>query len=71
MTREFSYHYHHADFAVAGRDGEVLPGMIHYVESCTSTAGDVEGVKQEQQVPITQSGFEVPGQLPFDECLLS
>lgn len=70
MTGEYPYLYHHADYAVAGYDGIILPGMTLCVESYIGAEGGKEGVKLEQQVLITETGIELLSQFPFEEELL-
>lgn len=70
MTGEYPYLYHRADFADAGYDGELLPGMTICVESYIGEDGGKEGVKLEQQVLITETGIELLSLFPFEEDLL-
>jgi len=70
MTGEYPYLYHRADFADAGYDGEILPGMTLCVESYIGEENGTEGVKLEQQVLITESGTELLSQFPFEDNLL-
>ena len=70
MTGEYPYLYHRADFADAGYDGEILPGMTLCVESYIGEQGDHEGVKLEQQVLITETGVELLSEFPLEEALL-
>lgn len=71
MTGEYPYLYHRADFPDAGYDGVVLPGMTLCVESYIGAEGGEEGVKLEQQVLITEDGYEALSQFPFEEALLA
>lgn len=71
MTGEYPYLYHRADFPDAGYDGVVLPGMTLCVESYIGAEGGEEGVKLEQQVLITEDGYETLSQFPFEEALLA
>ena len=70
MTGEYPYLYHHADFADAGYDGVIEPGMTLCVESYIGADGGDEGVKLEQQVLVTDTGTELMSQYPFDDGLL-
>lgn len=70
MTGEYPYLYHHADFATAGYDGEILPGMTLCVESYIGEDGGREGVKLEQQLLMTETGIEVLSEFPFEDDLL-
>ncbi len=71
MTGEYPYLYHHSDYADAGYDGEILPGMTLCVESFIGRQGGVDGVKLEQQVLITETGVELLSEFPFEESLLA
>ena len=71
MTGEYPYLYHSADFAEAGYDGVIEPGMTLCVEAYIGTEGGGEGVKLEQQVLVTDSGVELLSDFPFEETLLS
>ena len=70
MTGEYPYLYHRADFADAGYDGIILPGMTICVESYIGDEGGHEGVKLEEQVLITDHGTELLSRFPFEEDLL-
>ncbi len=70
MTGEYPYLYHHADFADAGYDGVIEPGMVLCVESFIGAVDGAEGVKLEQQILVTDRGTELLSQLPFEEALL-
>lgn len=71
MTGEYPYLYHRADFAAAGYDGEIEPGMTLCVESYIGAEGGAEGVKLEQQVLITETGIELLSEFPFEDALLA
>ncbi|WP_169568239.1 M24 family metallopeptidase [Sneathiella limimaris] len=70
MTGEYPYLYHHRDFADAGYDGVVEPGMTLCVESYIGATGGREGVKLEQQLLITETGTELLSLFPFEEDLM-
>jgi Xaa-Pro aminopeptidase len=70
MTGEYPYLYHRADFAEAGYDGVVEPGMTLCVESYIGDENGAEGVKLEQQVLVTDTGVELLSRFPFEEDLL-
>ena len=70
MTGEYPYLYHHGDFADAGYDGIIEPGMTICVESYIGEENGAEGVKLEQQVLITETGVELLSRFPFEEALL-
>ena len=52
-------------------DGVLVPGMVLCVEAYIGEVGGTEGVKLENQVAITEDGYEVLTHYPFDERLLS
>ncbi|MEO1331120.1 MAG: Xaa-Pro peptidase family protein, partial [Pseudomonadota bacterium] len=56
MTGEYPYLYHRADYAEAGYDGVIEPGMTLCVESFIGEEGHGEGVKLEQQILVTGTG---------------
>lgn len=70
MTGEYPYLYHRADFADAGYDGVVEPGMTLCVESYIGVPDGKEGVKLEQQILVTDSGIELLSLFPFEDDLL-
>jgi Xaa-Pro dipeptidase len=70
MTGEYPYLYHHADFAAAGYDGLIEPGMTLCVESFIGAQDGKEGVKLEQQILVTETGTELLSEFPFEESLL-
>lgn len=70
MTGEYPYLYHWTDYADAGYEGEIVPGMTLCVESYIGADGGGEGVKLEQQILVTQTGVEVMSAYPFDDGLL-
>jgi len=71
MTGEYPYLYHRADFADAGYDGVIEPGMTLCVESYIGEEGGAEGVKLEQQLLVTETGTELLSRFPFEEDLLA
>jgi Xaa-Pro aminopeptidase len=70
MTGEYPYLYHRLDYASAGYDGILMPGMTICVEGYIGEQGGREGVKLEQQCLITQTGVEVLSRFPFERALL-
>lgn len=70
MTGEYPYLYHADDFAEAGYDGEILPGMTLCVESYIGEENGSQGVKLEQQVLITETGVELLSTFPFEADLM-
>ena len=71
MTGEYPYLYHHRDFAEAGYDGVIEPGMTICVESYIGEQDGAEGVKLEQQILVTESGNELLSRFPFEDDLLA
>lgn len=51
-------------------DGTLQPGMVICVESYMGEVGERDGVKLEQQVLVTESGYEMLTDFPFDAGLL-
>ena len=54
------------DFAAHGYDGTIEAGMVLCVEAYVGEAGGKNGVKLEDQVLITESGFENMTKYPFE-----
>jgi len=54
----------------AGYDGELEPGMTICVESYMGEVGGDEGVKLEQQILVTDKGYELLSTFPFETELL-
>lgn len=52
------------------QDGVLLPGMTVCVESYTGEVARPEGVKLEEQVLITESGYEIMSHFPLEALLL-
>ena len=50
-------------------DGELVPGMTMCVESYVGEEGGREGIKLEQQVLITDTGYKLLSTFPFEETL--
>ncbi len=59
MTGEYPCLYHRADFADAGYDGVIEPGMTICVESYIGEEGGNEGIKLEEHCLVTETGLEV------------
>jgi Xaa-Pro aminopeptidase len=71
MTGEYPYLYHRADYADAGYNGIIEPGMTLCVESFIGEKDGAEGVKLEQQVLITERGNRLMSRFPFEDELLA
>lgn len=70
MTGEYPYILYKDDFDAGGYDGVIEPGMVLCVESFIGAGDGGEGVKLEQQVEVTDSGYELMSAFPFEEGLL-
>ena len=70
MTGEYPYLYHRADYADAGYDGVIEPGMTLCVESYIGEKDGSEGVKLEQQILVTEGGNKLMSRFPFEAELL-
>jgi Xaa-Pro dipeptidase len=57
-------------FDKTSEDGEVVPGMTLCVESYVGEAGGADGVKLEEQVLVTDTGYRVLSSYSFDPTLL-
>ena len=58
------------DFVEGAFDYVVEPGMVFCVEAYIGAVGGREGVKLEEQVLVTEDGFENITRCPFDERLM-
>lgn len=58
------------DVASFGYDGVLEPGMVVCTEAYIGAVGGREGVKLEDQILITETGFENLTNYPFEACLL-
>ncbi|GMQ76493.1 MAG: Xaa-Pro peptidase family protein [Gammaproteobacteria bacterium] len=56
---------HLGDFDAKGYDGVIRPGMTLCIESYIGTSGGHEGVKLEEQVLITEDGYETLSNYPL------
>jgi len=70
MTGEYPYILYPDDHREGGYDGVIEPGMVLCVESFIGAEDGGEGVKLEQQVLITETGYELMSTFPFEETLL-
>lgn len=69
LCDEYPAIYYPEDFAASGYDGVLEPGMVVCVESYVGRLGGHEGVKLEEQVLVTESGFELLSAYPLDQRL--
>jgi len=60
---------HKIDLSTKGYDGVVEPGMVLCVEAYIGAVGARDGIKLEDQVLITESGYENLTRCPFDDRL--
>lgn len=51
-------------------DFELLPGMVICMESYIGAKGGREGIKLEDQILVTETGYERLSRFPFEEALL-
>ena len=70
MTGEYPYILYRDDFDAGGYEGVIEPGMVLCVESFIGAEDGGEGVKLEQQIHITESGYELMSRFPFEPALL-
>jgi Xaa-Pro aminopeptidase len=70
MTGEYPYILYVDDYRDGGYDGVIEPNMVLSVESFIGAEHGGEGVKLEQQVLITETGYELMSRFPFEERLL-
>lgn len=61
---------HHMDFDRFSKDGILEPGMVVSVESYIGEEGSEDGVKLEEEVLITETGYSKLSRYPFDMNLL-
>ena len=59
------------DFEAGEFDATLAPGMVICVEAYIGAVGGKEGVKLEDQVLITEEGYECLSVYPYEECLLT
>lgn len=70
LCDEFPSIYYPQDFVPGNCDYALEPGMVLSVEAYCGEAGGRDGVKLEDQVLVTEAGFENLCSYPFDERLL-
>jgi len=71
MCDEWPKVYYTQDADKLLSDTELAAGMVLCVESYMGAVGERDGVKLEQEVLVTEDGFEVLSTYPFDEALLN
>ena len=67
LVDEYPAIAHREDFVERGYDGIIHPGMVLCVESLIGTEGGREAVKLEQQLLVTETGYERLDTYPMDE----
>lgn len=70
LCDEYPSVYHPEDNGVRPPDEALQPGMVLCVESYTGRLGGREGVKLEEQVLVTETGYEKLSSYPLDPRLL-
>jgi len=70
LCDEYPAIYYPEDLENDGYDGIVEAGMVFCVEAYIGAVGGINGVKLEDQVVITETGFEAMSKYPFEEKLL-
>ena len=71
LCDEFPAIYYPEDFIDGAFDYVLEPGMTICVEVYAGAVGGKNGVKLEDQVLITENGFENLTKIPFDARLLA
>ena len=70
LCDEFPAIYYPEDFIPGAFDYTLEPGMMLCVEAYVGAVGGRHGVKLEEQVLITETGYECLTRYPFDDRLL-
>ena len=71
LCDEFPAIYYPEDFIEGAFDYVLAPGMVICIEAYIGAVGGCEGVKLEDQVLITETGYENLSRYPFDMRLLN
>ena len=71
MCDEWPTLYYPPDYERFGYDGVLEEGMTISVESFMGAVGAREGVKLEEQVLVTEDGYELLSHFPFEDDLLA
>ena len=71
LCDEYPAIYYPEQLESSGYDGIVEAGMVFCVEAYVGAVGGINGVKLEEQVVVTDTGFEQMSNYPFEEKLLS
>ena len=70
LTNEYPYIGRVENYARSGFDGVLRENMTVCLESYIANEGGSEGVKLEQQILITENGYQLFSAFPFEEELL-
>ncbi len=70
LCDEYPAIMHPEDWESGGYDGVLHPGMTLCVEAYIGEVGGGEGIKLEDQVLITETGYELLTHYPYDRRLL-
>lgn len=70
MTDEYPMIAHPQDWAERGYDGTIQPGMTMSVESYIGSEFGIEGVKLEEQILVTEAGYQRLSTFPFEAELM-
>ena len=71
LCDEYPAIYYPEELESSGYDGIVEAGMVFCVEAYVGAVGGINGVKLEEQVVVTETGFEQMSKYPFEANLLS
>jgi len=71
LSDEYPKIYYQEDWPRDGYDGVLEENMVLCVESFSGAPGEKEGVKLENQVRVTATGFELMSDYPFETDLLA
>ena len=71
LCDEYPAIYYPEGLESSGYDGIVEAGMVFCVEAYVGAVGGINVVKLEEQVVVTETGFELMSKYPFEEKLLS
>jgi Xaa-Pro aminopeptidase len=71
MSDEWPMIKHPQDWESGGYDGEIVPDMTLCVESYIGAEGGAEGVKLEEQILVTNDGYQLLSTFPYEEALLA
>ena len=71
LCDEYPAIYYPEQLESSGYDGIVEAGMVFCVEAYVGAVGGINGVKLEEQVVVTETGFEQMSKYPFEAKLLS